>query len=72
MPIADKPDVLLIGPLRPWLAKGLADFTIHKLPAADRDAFFAANADLHAMAVSAPVEPVNDAVRVAAEGQRLV
>jgi lactate dehydrogenase-like 2-hydroxyacid dehydrogenase len=62
MPIADKQDVLLIGPLRPWLAKGLADFTMHKFPAADRDAFFAANAGLRAMAVSAPVEPVNDAL----------
>jgi len=62
MPIADKPDVLLIGPLRPWLAKGLADFTMHKFPAADRDAFFVANAGLRAMAVSAPVEPVNAAL----------
>ena len=62
MPTADKRDVLLIGPLRPWLAKGLADFTMHKFPAAGRDAFFAANAGLRAVAVSAPVEPVNDAL----------
>jgi lactate dehydrogenase-like 2-hydroxyacid dehydrogenase len=44
------------------LAKGLADFTMHKFPAAGRDAFFAANAGLRAVAVSAPVEPVNDAL----------
>ena len=62
MPTADKRDVLLIGPLRPWLAKGLADFTMHKFPVAGRDAFFAANAGLRAVAVSAPVEPVNDAL----------
>ncbi|MBV1697096.1 MAG: 2-hydroxyacid dehydrogenase [Hyphomicrobiales bacterium] len=62
MPTADKPEVLLIGPLRPWLAKGLADFTMHKLPASGRDAFLAANADLRALAVSAPVEPVGDAL----------
>ncbi len=59
---ADKPDVLLIGPLRPWLAKGLADFPLHQMPAANRDAFLAAKANLRAMAVSAPVEPVNDAL----------
>jgi lactate dehydrogenase-like 2-hydroxyacid dehydrogenase len=62
MPIADKREVLLIGPLRPWLAKGLADFTMHKFPAAGRDAFLAANAGLRAMAVSAPVAPVDDAL----------
>ena len=62
MMTADKPDVLLIGPLRPWLAKGLADFPLHQMPAANRDAFLAAKANLRAMAVSAPVEPVNDAL----------
>jgi lactate dehydrogenase-like 2-hydroxyacid dehydrogenase len=60
--MADKPDVLLIGPLRPVMATGFADFTLHQLPAKNRDAFFAANADLRAVAVSAPVEPVNDAL----------
>jgi lactate dehydrogenase-like 2-hydroxyacid dehydrogenase len=56
----EKPDVLLIGPLRPVLAKGFADFTVHKLPAADRDASLAHAANARAMAVSAPIEPVND------------
>ncbi len=60
--MADKPDVLLIGPLRPVLAKGFADFSVHKLPADDRAGFFAANAGLRAIAVSAPVEPVDDAL----------
>jgi lactate dehydrogenase-like 2-hydroxyacid dehydrogenase len=57
-----KPEALLIGPMRPVLAKGFADFTVHLLPAANRDAFFAANAHLRAVAVSAPVESVNDAL----------
>jgi lactate dehydrogenase-like 2-hydroxyacid dehydrogenase len=62
--VSPKPmDLLLIGPLRPVLAKGLADFTVHQLPAAtDRETFRKSIADLHAMAVSAPVEPVNEAL----------
>jgi lactate dehydrogenase-like 2-hydroxyacid dehydrogenase len=60
--MADKPDVLLIGPLRPVLAKGFADFSVHKLPADNRAEFFAANAGLRAIAVSAPVELVDDAL----------
>ena len=60
--MADKPDVLLIGPLRPVLAKGFADFSVRKLPADNRAAFFAGNAGLRAIAVSAPVEPVDDAL----------
>ena len=56
-------DLLLIGPLRPVLAKGLADFTVHQLPpATDREAFWKSIADLRAMAVSAPVEPINAAL----------
>jgi lactate dehydrogenase-like 2-hydroxyacid dehydrogenase len=56
-------DLLLIGPLRPVLAKGLADFTVHQLPAAtDRQAFWKSIADVRTMAVSAPVEPVNEAL----------
>jgi lactate dehydrogenase-like 2-hydroxyacid dehydrogenase len=52
-----------MGPLRPVLAKGFADFTVHDLTkAADREAFFSSNAHVHAMAVSAPVEPVGDAL----------
>jgi lactate dehydrogenase-like 2-hydroxyacid dehydrogenase len=60
--MADKPDLLLIGPLRPVLARGFADFSVHKLPAENREAFFASNAGLRAIAVSAPVTPVNDAL----------
>jgi lactate dehydrogenase-like 2-hydroxyacid dehydrogenase len=55
--------LLLIGPLRPVLAEGLADFTIHKLgTASDRDAFWKSIAPVRAMAVSAPVEPVDEAL----------
>jgi hypothetical protein len=62
--LSPKPtDLLLIGPLRPVLAKGLADFTVHQLPAAaDREKFWKSIADVHAMAVSAPIEPVNEAL----------
>ncbi len=44
------------------LGQGLDRLHRPQSPAANRDAFFAANADLHAVAVSAPVEPVNDAL----------
>jgi len=62
--VSPKPmDLLLIGPLRPVLAKGLADFTVHQLAAAtDRQAFWKSIADVRAMAVSAPIEPVNEAL----------
>jgi len=54
---------VLIGPFRPVLAKGLADFTVHQLAAAtDRQAFWKSIADVRAMAVSAPIEPVNEAL----------
>jgi lactate dehydrogenase-like 2-hydroxyacid dehydrogenase len=54
-------EILLIGPLRPVLEKGLADFTIHKLPAAtNREHFWPSVQRVGAMAVSAPVEPVNE------------
>jgi lactate dehydrogenase-like 2-hydroxyacid dehydrogenase len=60
---AGKSEILLIGPLRPVLAEGFADFLIHNVAdAVDRDAFFSLVADVRAMAVSAPVEPVNDAL----------
>ena len=56
-------DLVLIGPFRPVLAKGLADFTVHQLAAAtDRQAFWKSIADVRAMAVSAPIEPVNEAL----------
>jgi lactate dehydrogenase-like 2-hydroxyacid dehydrogenase len=56
-------EILLIGPLRPVLETGLAGFTIHKLAAAtDREKFWQSVAAVGAMAVSAPVEPVNEAL----------
>ena len=59
----EQPDVLLIGPLRPVLAKGFADFAIHKLgDAADRNTFPAGLAGIRAIAVSAPVQSVDDAL----------
>jgi lactate dehydrogenase-like 2-hydroxyacid dehydrogenase len=51
----EQPDVLLVGPLRPVLAKGFADFAVHKLGDA-------ALAHIRAMAVSAPVQFINDAL----------
>ena len=55
-------ELLLVGPSRPVLAKGLANFTVHKLPAAsDREAFWQSISHLRAMAVSAPVETIDDA-----------
>ncbi len=60
---AERPEVMLIGPARPVLSKGLSAFTVHPLPAAaNRDVFFAEFAHVRAVAVSAPVEPVNDAL----------
>ncbi len=59
----EQPDVLLVGPLRPVLAKGFADFAIHKLgDAADRNTFPAGLAGIRAIAVSAPVQSVDDAL----------
>jgi lactate dehydrogenase-like 2-hydroxyacid dehydrogenase len=56
-------ELLLIGPLRPVLVKGLADFTVHQLGAAtDRETFWRSIADVRAMAVSAPVEPISEAL----------
>lgn len=59
----NKSEVLLIGPLRPVIAKGLANFTVHNLTAAaNRAELLNTAADVRAMAVSAPVEPINDAL----------
>ena len=58
-----RPEVLLVGPLRPVIAKGLAHFTVHRLArTADRDAFLASVGHVRAMAVSAPVQPIDDAL----------
>jgi lactate dehydrogenase-like 2-hydroxyacid dehydrogenase len=57
------PEVLLIGPLRPVLANGFADLAVRKLGrATDRDSFPDSVADVRAMAVSAPVRPVDEAL----------
>jgi lactate dehydrogenase-like 2-hydroxyacid dehydrogenase len=58
-----KPDVLLIGPARPALTEGLSQFNIHTLAAvAGRDAFLAEVSNVHAVAVSAPVMPIDAAL----------
>ena len=58
-----KSEVLLIGPSRPVIAKGFAALAVHSLSAAaDRDAVLASVAHVRAMAVAAPVEPINDAL----------
>ena len=54
-------DVLLAGPSRPVITRGLAGFTVHNLPAADRDALLASVSHVRAMAVTAMV-PVDDAL----------
>jgi lactate dehydrogenase-like 2-hydroxyacid dehydrogenase len=60
---ADRSEILLVGPVRPVIAKGLVGFNLHDLSAApDRDPFLSSIAHVRAMAVSAPVEPVNDAL----------
>jgi lactate dehydrogenase-like 2-hydroxyacid dehydrogenase len=57
----EQAEILLIGPLRPVLAQGFTDFTIHRLDGAgDRNALLAATAHVRAMAVSAPVQPIDD------------
>jgi lactate dehydrogenase-like 2-hydroxyacid dehydrogenase len=59
----EQPKVLLIGPLRSVLAKGFADLAVHEFgDAADRAASTAASAHIRAMAVSAPVQPVDEAL----------
>ena len=58
-------EVLLIGPLRPVLAKGFANIAVHKLGGgADHDAFLDSVTDVRAMAVSAPLRPVDEALLV--------
>ena len=55
-----KKEVLLIGPLKPVVVKGLeAACTVHKAAEAkDRDAFIAAHADVRAIACSATTEEI--------------
>jgi lactate dehydrogenase-like 2-hydroxyacid dehydrogenase len=55
---AEKHEIVLIGPLKPLVVKGLeAGCTVHKAAAAkDPDAFFAAHSDIRAIACSATTE----------------
>ncbi len=57
----EKTDILLIGPPKPVIAKGLAAFNVIKLPAAaDREKFFAATAPrLRAIACAATSERID-------------
>jgi len=60
---AERPEVLLIGPLRPILAQGFADVTVHKLSdTGDRVTFADSVRHVGAMAVSAPVQRIDDAL----------
>ncbi len=54
-------EVLLVGPSRPVIAKGLSAFTVHSLAGADREARLASLGHVRAMAVSAML-PVDDAL----------
>ena len=57
---ATKPEIMLIGPLKPVVVKGLeAVCTVHQAAAAkDRDAFFAAHSRLRAIACSDTAEKI--------------
>jgi lactate dehydrogenase-like 2-hydroxyacid dehydrogenase len=61
--MAAKPDVILMGPLKPLIVRGLeAVCTVHKTAEAkDRNALYAANADVKAIAVAVPVDKLTDA-----------
>jgi lactate dehydrogenase-like 2-hydroxyacid dehydrogenase len=57
----DKSDVLVLGPLRPVIARGLARFTVHKLAAATDEERLPALARVGAAALTA-FAPVDDAL----------
>src|SRR5580704_13088803 len=61
--MAAKPDIVLIGPLKPLVVRGLeAVCTVHKAAEAkDRQAFYAANAGVSAIAICVPVEKLSEA-----------
>src|ERR1700761_3994945 len=58
--MAAKPDIVLIGPLKPLVVRGLeAVCTVHKAAEAkDREAFFVAHANVRAIACSATTEQI--------------
>src|ERR1051326_6937066 len=59
----DKGEVLLVGPSKPAVARGFTGFTVHNLAAAkDREAFFGSIGHVRAIAVSLPMERINEAM----------
>jgi lactate dehydrogenase-like 2-hydroxyacid dehydrogenase len=58
-------DLLLIGPMRPVLAEGFADFAVHKSAGAP-------TAGVRAMAVSAPVQAIDEALLAALPKLRII
>ena len=73
MPHTNPPDLLLIGPSKPLLAKGLEPaFTVHKLiEAKDREAFLAAIADrVRAFAVTYTNQKIDAAIHAAVSEAR--
>jgi lactate dehydrogenase-like 2-hydroxyacid dehydrogenase len=60
--VAEKTDVLLIGPARPVIAKGLAPFTVIEFPRGEREQFFAKEAPkVRGIAVAATSERLDGA-----------
>jgi lactate dehydrogenase-like 2-hydroxyacid dehydrogenase len=59
----DKREVLLVGPSKPAVARGFTGFTVHDLAAAkNREAFFGSIGHVRAIAVSLPMERINEAM----------
>ena len=59
----DKREVLLVGPSKPAVARGFTGFTVHNLAAAkNREAFFGSIGHVRAIAVSLPMERINEAM----------
>jgi lactate dehydrogenase-like 2-hydroxyacid dehydrogenase len=59
----ERREVLLAGPLKPVIERGFADFTVHSLAEAkNREAFFGSIGHVRAIAVSLPVERINEAL----------
>ncbi len=61
--MAAKPDVILMGPLKPLIVRGLeAVCTVHKTAeATDRNALYAACSNVKALAVAVPIDKITDA-----------
>jgi lactate dehydrogenase-like 2-hydroxyacid dehydrogenase len=68
-------ELLLIGPMRPVLARGFADFAVHEsgeASTADIGAMDIGAMDIGAMAVSAPVQTVDDALLASLPKLRII